>query len=383
MRFCSGESLRMRDSIIYDGRMDARSFQFNPVLGRLRMAWVLGLLLALMSLQGALAGPRLRVLAWPGYVEPEVLREFEKKTGAKVELTVIDSDEALWQKLNAKPGPAFDLFAVNTAELQRYIAAGLVREVNRRLIPNTAQQLPRFRDLAAIPGLVHGQGERARVFGIPFAYAEMGLIYDRRQFKEPPTSIHALWDPQWRGKVIAYNGGSHNFSLAALALGLPTPFKLPADMKPRAVDKLVDLRRNVLSFYGQPEESVRMFQRHGAALMYANYGMQQFQLLKAAGVDVGYAIPKEGALAWLDCWALTSAAADLALSHAWIDHLLGKQASALLVSRQGLASTTAESAAGASSAKLLWLEPVEDAAARETLWARIRSGDRAAKVLAP
>jgi putative spermidine/putrescine transport system substrate-binding protein len=159
---------------------------------------------------------------------------------------------------------------------------------------------------------------------------------------------------------------------------------MPATLRPQAVDKLIELRRNVLGFYAQPEESVRMFQRHGAALMYANYGMQQFQLLKAAGADVGYAIPREGALAWLDCWAITSGASDRALAHAWIDHLLGKQASALLVSRQGLASTTAESAASASAtARLLWLEPVEDAAQRESMWARIRSGDRAAKVLRP
>lgn len=355
----------------------------TTMLSRFRLVGLAGLLLALSSLQGALAGPTLRVLAWPGYVEPEVLREFEKKSGAKVELTVIDSDEALWQKLNAKPGHAFDLFAVNTAELQRYIAAGLVQPVDQRRIPNTAQQLPRFRDLAGIPGLVRREGAQAQVYAIPFTYAEMGLIYDRQQIKEAPTSIKVLWDPQWRGKVIAYNGGSHNFSLAALEMGLAEPFRLSADMKRRAVDRLIALRRNVLAFYGQPDESVRLFQRHGAALMYANYGMQQVQLLKAAGADVGYAIPREGALAWLDCWAITSGASDLSLAHAWIDHLLGRQASALLVSRQGLASTTAASAASAGGARLLWLEPVEDAAHREALWARIRSGDRAAKVLEP
>ncbi len=362
--------------------MAVRSSQFAPILSRFCVAWASALLLALCC-QAAAAGGSLRVLAWPGYVEPEVLRDFEKKTGAKVELTIIDSDEALWQKLNAKPGPAYDLFAVNTAELQRYITLGLVRPIDRRQIPNIRQQLPRFRELAAIPGLLRGQGEQVQVYGIPFAYAEMGLIYDRHQFKQAPSSIKALWDPQWRGKVIAYNGGSHNFSLAALEMGSARPFQLTEAQWPKAVDKLIELRRNVLGFYGQPEESVRMFQRHGAALMYANYGLQQFQLLKAAGADVGYVIPREGALAWLDCWAITSSAAELPLAHAWIDHLLDLEAIALLVSRQGLASTTAESATSSSAARLLWLEPVEDAARRETLWARIRSGDRAARVLSP
>ncbi len=47
--------------------------------------------------------------------------------------------------------------------------------------------------------------------------------------------------------------------------------------------------------------------------MFANYGSQQVQLLKAAGLNVGYVVPKEGALAWLDCWAITRHAPDAAM----------------------------------------------------------------------
>ncbi|WP_374562714.1 extracellular solute-binding protein [Ideonella sp.] len=331
----------------------------------------------------AMAGPVLRVLAWPGYAEPEVVREFETKTGARVELTVIDSDESMWQKLSAHDGADFDVFAVNTAELQRYIQAKLVQPVDTDKIPNTLTQLPRFRQRASIAGLVHVQAGVAQTYAIPFTYSEMGLIYDRRQISDPPDSIAALWDTRYQGKVIAYSGGTHNFSLAAQMLGAPSPFKIDTALWPRAVDALVDLRRNVLGFYNQPDESVRLFQRHKAALMYANYGTQQLHLLKAQGVDAGYVIPREGALAWLDCWAITRRARDATLAHAWIDQLLSDQAGRLLVQRQGLASTTTESASSRPEVRLLWLEPVEDAGRRETLWARIRSGDRASRVLAP
>jgi len=54
-----------------------------------------------------------------------VIKEFERHTNARVELTTIDTDEALWQKVTNPTGPAFDVFAVNTAELQRYLDAGL------------------------------------------------------------------------------------------------------------------------------------------------------------------------------------------------------------------------------------------------------------------
>lgn len=339
-------------------------------------------LLALAGVQAA-AAPVLRVLAWPGYAEPEVVRAFEAKTGARVELTVIDTDESMWQRLNANTGSDFDVFAVNTAELQRYIAAQLVRPADPALIPNTRTQLPRFRERAAIPGLVHLQGNLALTYGIPFTYSEMGLIYDRRQVNPPPTSIAALWDSRYQGKVLAYGGGAHNFSLAAQMLGAASPFRIEPALWPRTVDALIDLRRNVLGFYNQPEESISLFRRHGAALMYANYGTQQLHLLKAQGIDAGYVIPREGALAWLDCWAITRRARDPALAHAWIDLLLGDQASRLLVERQGLASTTTESEASRPEVRTLWLEPVENAGRREALWARIRSGDRASRVLAP
>jgi putative spermidine/putrescine transport system substrate-binding protein len=324
------------------------------------------------------AQPVLRVLAWPGYAEPEVVKSFEQQHDVRVELTIVTSDATLWEKVSTH-NHDFDVFAVNTAELQRYIAANLVQPVHAGNIPNTHNQLARFRDLSAIPGLMHND----KAYALPYTYSQMGLIYDRKQFRTPPQSITALWDKRYRGKVIAYDGGTHNFSLAAQSLRLASPFRIaPKDM-PRAAERLIELRRNALGFYTQPEESIQLFMRHGAALMFANYGMQQVQMLKQAGADIAYVIPQEGALAWLDCWSITRDARDPVLAHDWIDHLLDPQASRLLVERQGLSNTTADDRNGQPNGKPLWLEPPEDTVRRERLWERVRSGDRLTRVLAP
>ena len=338
---------------------------------------LLGLVLALPALAGS---PRvLRVLTWQGYADADVVKEFERRHGVRVEVTQIDSDTALWQRLMASGGEDFDVFAVNTAELQRYIAAGIAQPINPAAIPNIARQLPRFRDVAAIPGLMHG----GRLYGIPYTYAEMGLIYDRAQFARPPDSIAALWDPRLQGKVLAYNGGTHNFSLARLSLGAATPFRIAPGGWGEAVQRLIELRRNVLAFYSQPDESVALFRSHRVALLFANYGRQQLQLLRAAGVDVGYVIPRDGTLAWLDCWVVARGAQERKLVDAWLDYMLEPQVSGLLVSRQGLGNTISEAPGERAPSKLSWLEPVEDVGRREKLWARIISGDRVGRVLAP
>lgn len=348
----------------------------------LRILFVLFCLLGLLGPAAAQPAAKvLRVLAWPGYADPEVLQGFSKRTGVRVELTIVGSDEAMRQRLQANKGADFDVFALNTAELQQYIEQGIARPIDLKQVPNTRRQLPRFRDLASIPGLSRRHEGQVQVFAVPYTFSEMGLIYDRRQLTTPPSSLQDLWDPRWKGKVLVYAGGTHNFSLAALALGQSQPFQLEEARWPAAIDKLVALRRNVLGFYSLPEESVQLFLRHRVALMYANYGMQQVHLLKAAGADVGYVIPREGALAWLDCWAVSTATSVPELAHAWINFVLEEPASSLLVTRQGLANTVSESVSSPQQVPLRWLEPVEDEQRREQLWARIQSGDRPAKVL--
>lgn len=335
--------------------------------------------LLLLSPLPVLADGVLRVLAWPGYADADVVKEFEQRTNSKVEVTTVESDTDLWRKLTEGNGANFDIFAVNTAELQRYIHQGLVTEINTAAIPNLTRQLPRFRQRQGIPGLVHG----GKTYAIPYTYSEMGLIYDRKQIPVAPDSITALWDKRYQGKVIAYNGGVHSFSLAAQVLALPSPFRIGEQQWPAAVAQLIALRRNVSAFYTGPAESVALFKERRAALMFANFGSQQLQLLKAANVDVGYAIPREGALAWLDCWAISRGVRDTALAMRWINFLLDDMPGRVLLQRQGLANTTSPSPYFKNTARIVWLEPAESEERRDKLWGRILAGDRASKVLQP
>lgn len=333
---------------------------------------ILRLLLPLWLAMPASAADTLRVLAWPGYADKDLVEAFESRFKVKVEVTFVGSDDELWDRAHIKEGGAFDVIAANTAELQRYIDGGLLQPLRLKAIPNVRHQLPRFRDPASIPGIAR-KGER---YAIPYTYSAMGLIYNRKLVAKPPTSINALWDPQYRGKVLAYNGSSHNFSLAALSLGFADPFRLSQKEFSRAVVHLRGLRDNVAQFYSQPEEVLESFRSKQVALIYANYGDQQVQMLRKAGADIGYVIPREGALAWLDCWAVLRGARDRALAEAWINYMLSPAVSGQLPLRQGLASTLA----GASEPgtrpedKLIWLEPVEDYPRRALYWERLMSG---------
>jgi putative spermidine/putrescine transport system substrate-binding protein len=137
------------------------------------------------------------------------------------------------------------------------------------------------------------------------------------------------------------------------------------------------LRRNVLTFYSSPEEAVRLFNGNEVALVFGNYGTQQVKALKDAGADIGYVIPREGALAWLDCWVISRGSRNRPLAHAWINFMLERKVSQRLTEKHGLANTVTPFPSSAPDARIVWLQPVEDPARRKALWDRIMSGDTA------
>jgi putative spermidine/putrescine transport system substrate-binding protein len=325
----------------------------------------------LSSAPAVAADEILHVLAWPGYADADVVKTFEARYHAKVEVTLVDSDEALWAQMHTQ-GTPFDVLAANTAEIERYTRANLLAPLDLISLPNTKRQLPRFQARSSIEGLTSA----GNVYAIPFTYSSMGLIYDRKQIAVAPRSMRELWNPRYRGKVLDFNSAQHNFSFTALALGYPHPFELDAAQMRVIAHKLVDLRRNLLTYYTLPEEATAFFIQHKVALMFGNYGTQQVESLRRAGADVGYVIPDEGALAWLDCWAMTRAAKDRPLALAWINYMLEPDVSALLTQRQGLANTLTAPAENSGNAHIVWIGPVEDIQRREALWTRIVSGDR-------
>ncbi|KWE30950.1 extracellular solute-binding protein [Burkholderia territorii] len=337
------------------------------------------LTLGLQCLQACAAPPEavndsvLRILAWPGYADNDVINAFETQFHVRVEVTFVDSDEALWTRMHSASPPPYDVLAANTAEIQRYARDGLLSPIDLSQVPNRRRQLPNFQQLATIGGLLHN----GSTYAIPFTYSSMGLIYDRKQVPAAPRSMLELWNPRYRGKVLDFNSAQHNFSFTALALGYRDPFHLSPAQTLAVAHKLVDLRRNLLTYYTLPEEATALFVQHHAALMFGNYGTQQVEQLRRAGADVGYVIPDEGALAWLDCWGVTRGAERPELAFAWINYMLEPAIGALLTKRQGLANTL-EPPPGLESGHqhLVWIQPVEDIERRESLWSRIVSGDR-------
>lgn len=332
----------------------------------LRIATV-GLGIGLMA--SAALAENLRVLAWDGYADADWVKQFTADTGIGVDVVFIGSDDEIWAKIKGSEGQDFDVFAVNTAQLQRYIKADLVAPIDVAQLANQKDVLPRFRDLAAVGGVMND----GKVYGIPFCFDSIGLIYDTDKVKPAPTSMAALWDPAFKGKILAYDNGEHNFSFTALTLGYKDPFNLSDEQLAAVKAKLVDLKRNVLSFYTTADEAQQIYKNNDVALIWANYGQQQVKALKDIGAHVAYVNPSEGALAWLDNWVISKGVRDKAAAEKWIDFMLSKKIGGELSERTGFGNTVTETGSAGGNDKLVWLNNVEDPLKRSDMWNEVKA----------
>jgi len=156
-------------------------------------------------------------------------------------------------------------------------------------------------------------------------------------------------------------------------MGIDTPFNLTPDQMAKVKDRLIEFKHNILTFYSQPDEALKIYESNDVALVWGNFGHQQIKQFKDAGHDVGYVIPKEGALAWLDTWVLSSKVKDKDLAEAWVNFVLQKKISQALTERQGFGNTVTELPGDNPNDKLIWLLPVEDYTKRSDLWNEIKA----------
>ena len=215
-----------------------------------------------------------------------------------------------------------------------------------------------------------------KTYAAPFAWGSIPLIYNADTFKTAPDSWEVLWDPNNKGKVIVMDDANNAIVTAALTLGIKDPFNLSdADFK-AVKEKLLAQKKIVASYYAGFDDGVSLFAGGGIDLM-MSMGEPQAPMLRKKGMNVGLTIPKEGAIGWIDCWAITKGCRDVDLAHAWIDFMLQKEVGTYISEKTGYGNTTnAEANAKIGldySEKLVFLQAPEDFARRIELWNEIKA----------
>jgi len=238
---------------------------------------------------------------WPYYIDTThgthpTLDTFTKDTGINVDYTEpIDDNTSFFAKirpqLQAGQSIGYDIIVLtnSAAALGEMIDFGWLIPLDHSMMTNFDKYAS---DLVTDPSWDPGN---KYTMAWQSGYTTIG--YNEKYVKEPPTSIEALWDPQYKGKIGMMGIPEEIGSFGMLAIGKDPATSTPDDWK-AAAQKLEEQKPLVRSYYDQ--NYIRALKNEdiwismvwsGDIFQAATY--QGYPFLKVA-------IPDQGLMFWTD-----------------------------------------------------------------------------------
>ncbi|MCZ8104736.1 MAG: polyamine ABC transporter substrate-binding protein [Burkholderiales bacterium] len=296
-----------------------------PELMMKHTALALGVALALGAGVAHAQDKVVNVYNWTDYIDPAVLEDFTKETGIKVVYDTYDNNEIVETKMMAgKSG--YDIVIPSGPFLQRMVAAGVFQKLDKAKLPNLKNQWPEIAERlkAFDPGNAHA---------VNYMWGTTGIGYNVAKAKErlgdrPVDSWDIVLKPENINKfkdcgVMMLDSPEDLFPGVLRAIGLNPDSKNGADFQ-KAADALMKVRGAVRKFHSS--EYINAL-ANGDVCLVVGYSGDMLQARKRAeearnGVEVAYAIPKEGALMWFDSMVIPTDAPNKDNAYAFIDFMM-------------------------------------------------------------
>ena len=290
------------------------------------MRSIIAAFVALLTITAAHAQERVvNFYNWSNYVAPGVLDDFTKETGIKVVYDTFDANETLETRLLAgKSG--YDLVVPTGYFLQRQIGASIFQKLDKSKLPNLANAWPVVSQQLAIydPG---------NLYGANYMWGTTGLGYNVKTIQKILGADAAIdsWDIVFKPENLAKfkDCGIHMLDSAddilpaALSyLGFdPNSGKQPE--LERAAELIAKIRPFVRKFHSSEYLSALATGEICFVVGWSGDIMQARARAAEAksSIEIGYAIPKEGAQMFFDNLAVPADAKNVAEAHELINYL--------------------------------------------------------------
>jgi putrescine transport system substrate-binding protein len=292
---------------------------------RLRSAIAMAALLAALSPPARAAERTVNFYNWSNYMAPGVLEDFTNETGIKVVYDTFDANETLETRLLAgKSG--YDVVVPTAYFLQRQIKANIFQKLDKSKLPNLVNAWPVVTKQLAI----YDPGNQ---YAANYMWGTTGIGYNvkmARKILGPDAKIDS-WDIVFKPETLAkfkdcgihmLDSADDIFPAALGYLGLDPNSTKPADLE-KAADLVARITPYVRKFHSSEYLSALATGEICFVVGWSGDIMQARSRAAEAKseIEIGYAIPKEGAQMFFDNLAIPADARNVAEAYELINYL--------------------------------------------------------------
>jgi spermidine/putrescine transport system substrate-binding protein len=258
-------------------------------------------------------------MGWQGYETPIKAGTFLKDNDIDFQPTFISSNEEIITKLQAGGIGKTDLITMYFGYLPLMAEGGLLEPLDSSRIEQFNDLIPQFTSQDVIR-------KDGQLYGVPWNWGSLPLMYDPEQVKTPPESWLDLMKPEFKGKVAMVDDPLGNLLIwGTVVTGKPMGTILTKDELKKVIDTLIELKKNqARAFFASYGDMADAFARNEVTA--SAIGWEAVAVwAKGKGKTIHYTIPKEGTGMFMDCLCIPKNSPHVELTYKMINHIISPE----------------------------------------------------------
>ncbi len=307
---------------LQSGQMTRR--RFNQILSAAGISLVATPMLSRNAI--AAAEDQATYFTWGGYDLPDLFGPYIAKHGEPPNFAAFGGSEEGLTKMRA--GYVVDVSHPCNSGIPRWIASGLFQTLDTDKLTNWPDIMPALWNLEG--AVVDG-----KPYFAPMDWGSTSITYrtDLVDLQGKEESWEILWDERYKGRIGVFASAGDTWWCAAIYAGVDFNEMSTEENMKKVAAKLRE-QQPLIRVYTDEETTLEQALASGEIVAAMTWNSSPV-LLKAQGVPVTYANPKEGALTWVCGAMMHKDAPHPDKAHDIIDSLLSVESGVWLITDQG------------------------------------------------
>ena len=267
----------------------------------------------------------LNIYNWADYIGETTIEDFAKETGINVVYDLYASSEEMQAKMLAG-STGYDVVIHSGLDLTRAVKAGIYQKLDRSRLPGWANLDPEL--LKVAEGFDPGNA-----YALPYMWGSMGFAFNMDMIRErlPDADLSdmaTIFSPENAAKLadcgISILDSPTDIGYAVLSwLGIDPNTATQADY-----DKMIAAFAPMREYIATFDNTNYITALPNKEICVANSWSGDYAVAKARAAEAGieidlqYFVPKTGAPAWFDMWAMPSDARNVDQAYLFLDYML-------------------------------------------------------------
>ncbi|XEO93464.1 PotD/PotF family extracellular solute-binding protein [Latilactobacillus sakei] len=261
----------------------------------------------LQKSQGYTKNNTLTLYNWGDYIDPSLIKKFEKQTGYHVSVETFDSNEAMYTKIK-QGGTAYDLAVPSEYMIEKMRKANLLKPIDHSRLTGYQNIGKPYLNQPFDPG---------NKYSLPYFWGTLGIIYNDQLTDRPLTHWSDLWQAKYRGKIMVVDSARDMMAVGLIENGQSVNSTNPVALK-AAKARLDQMAPNVKAIVA---DEIKMYMVQNEASVAVTWSGEAAEML-ANNKHLHYVIPEEGSNVWFDNLVIPKTAKHTKAAYAFLNFML-------------------------------------------------------------